>query len=124
MAERYWSNNSLCIAVIGDLVGSKKLSNRAAAQELLRELIEHLNAEYADSLLAPFTISRGDEFQGLLERAAPLPDIVWDCELYLDRLGVRFGFGLGTLRTPLNSVPMETDGPAWWAARAAFESAA
>lgn len=118
-ARRKW-----CIAVIGDVVESRRIEQRATAQESLHELIEFLNKLLDDSILAPFSLSRGDEIQALVARADILPDVLWHTAARFRHSAIRFGFGLGELSTSLAPLPMETDGPAWWAARTAVKNAA
>lgn len=113
----------LCVAVIGDLVGSRRIEARQASHQKLKSVLHGLNVAYAGDLLAPFTISRGDEFQGLLRRGVHLPDIIWEAEAHLGELELRFGIGVGVLNLWPNAIPMETDGPVWWAARHACDLA-
>jgi len=112
-----------CIAIIGDLVESRKIKQRAVAQQDLQDLLSFLNSSYENAVLAPFSLSRGDEIQALVARADILPDLLWQATFRFPHSAIRFGFGLGRLVTPLAQLPMETDGPAWWAARNAVENA-
>jgi hypothetical protein len=113
-----------CIAVIGDVVESRKIKQREAAQQGLQELLAFLNAAFGKGVLAPFSLSRGDEIQALVVRADILPGVLWHAASRFRHSAIRFGFGLGHLATPLAPLPMQTDGPAWWAARKAVENAA
>jgi hypothetical protein len=113
-----------CIAVIGDVVESRRIEQRAKAQDLLQDLLAFYNATFSESILAPFSLSRGDEIQALLVHAAVAPDILWHAAVRFPHSAIRFGFGVGELSTPLAPLPMQTDGPAWWAARKAVENAA
>lgn len=115
---------SPCIAVIGDVVESRRIEHRAEAQKRLQDLLSFLNGAFSNSLLAPFSLSRGDEIQALVLRGAIVPDVLWEVMIRFPHSPIRFGFGLGELSTPLSPLPMETDGPAWWAARKAVENAA
>jgi hypothetical protein len=110
--------------VIGDVVESRRIEQRATAQESLHDLLAFLNKVLDDSVLAPFSLSRGDEIQALVSRAEILPDVLWYTAARFRFSAVRFGFGLGELSTSLAPVPMATDGPAWWAARNAVTNAA
>jgi len=110
-----------CVAVIGDIVQSRRIKDRSAAQDDLGELVRHLNTVLAPHLLAPFQISRGDEIQAILGCAVVIPDLVWDTLTHFAH-PIRFGFGLGQLNTELGPDPRQTDGPAWWNARAAIQS--
>lgn len=113
-----------CIAVIADVVESRRLEKRGAAQQSLQKLLAFLNEMHAESILSPFSLSRGDEIQALLVRADIVPDVLWEVAFRFPHAAIRFGFGLGELSTPLSAVPMQTDGPAWWSARTAVDNAA
>lgn len=111
-------------ALIGDLVGSRDLADRAAVH---RHLVAVL-AEVDD--LVPgrqrLAVTVGDEFQGsyddphlaarvaLLVRLAMLPTV-----------DVRVGIGQGRAKVldPAADPPVQ-DGPAWWSAREALEEMA
>ena len=108
-------------AVIGDLVGSRRLPDRAAAQQRVTAVL----AEVAERVPGQQRIGPtvGDEFQGgydtlgeatavaLLVRLALLPEV-----------DVRCGIGVGeTTVYDDQRTPLLQDGPAWWAARSAME---
>ncbi|MGP3535174.1 SatD family protein [Microbacterium sp. RD1] len=109
-------------AVIADIVGSRRLGDRGAAQKVLEATIARVEAEQprAERPLAPTV---GDELQavyptledalaGLLLIQLALPDDV-EC---------RFGIGWGEIGSIPSRAPDLTDGPGWWAARAAIET--
>jgi len=60
-------------------VDSRKLSQRQRPkiQERFKEFTNYLNKKYSKDVLSRFVITLGDEFQGLLLSAAPLPDLMW-----------------------------------------------
>ena len=58
--------NNLYIAIIGDIKGSKKLDNRNEVQKKLTSVLDDINKKYKDDIYSKFTITLGDEFQGLL----------------------------------------------------------
>lgn len=106
--------------MIGDLVGSRRISDRAAVHARFERAIAAVNAEYAPPV--PLRIGLGDEFQGIFAslgaaisaslrvRMALLPDV-----------DVRQGIGWGQVLV-LAEEPRVEDGPGWWAARAAIET--
>ena len=108
------------VTVIGDLVGSRLRSDRAAVHARFEEAIDAVNAAYAPPV--PLRIGLGDEFQGIFGtlgeavaatlrlRLALLPDV-----------DVRQGIGWGRVQV-LSEEPRVEDGPGWWAARAAIET--
>ena len=54
------------IALIGDVIESKKIQDRAQAQQKLLQLMKELNQQYQKYLVSPFTVTAGDEFQALV----------------------------------------------------------
>jgi hypothetical protein len=115
------SSSHYCIAIIGDVVQSRQIEDRPAAQESLRYFLGYLNTAYSADLLAPFRISRGDEVQALFRSAHSIPDLLWEPLVHFSH-SIRFGIGLGELTTGLNADPRQTDGPAWWNARSALQN--
>ncbi|MEM9554396.1 MAG: SatD family protein [Acidobacteriota bacterium] len=110
------------VAVIGDLVGSRQIEDRAAAQERLVEVLELLNTKYREHVASRFVVTLGDEFQGLLAIDAPVDGLWWTYQREMP-YPTHFGFGFGTLATPLKAEALGMDGPCWYAARSALELA-
>jgi hypothetical protein len=109
-------------AVIADIVGSRRLPDRAAGQRALDATIARVEEEFplAAHPLRPVV---GDEQQGLypsLENALASTLLI---RLALpEGIDLRFGIGLGEVGTvpgPAGEIP---EGPGWWAAREAIES--
>jgi hypothetical protein len=107
--------------LIGDLVGSRRLADRAGAQGRLAEALEHTNAALAPAQRLEPTV--GDEFQGGF---ATLVDAV--LAALLVRLAVRSvvdvrcGIGHGDVTVhDATRRPLLQDGPGWWAARDALD---
>ncbi len=108
------------IAVIGDLVGSKALADRAALQRKLKKQLERVGKE-AKGLASPYTLTLGDEFQAVYRGAeSVLGDIVvLLAEIHPVR--ARFALGVGALTTRINAQQaLGMDGPAFHQARAAL----
>lgn len=90
-------------AIIGDLIGSKKIEpeQRAAVQVRLRQLLDEMNEKYSDYMVSPFLLTLGDEFQGLLTASEAALEITE----YIDRglaehsVRIRYGLGLGEIST-------------------------
>jgi len=114
-----------CLALIGDMVGSRELprSRRPKIQERFKEFIQYLNRRFAKDILSRFVITLGDEFQGLLSSAAPIPDLMWDIEHRFSDRDLRVGVGFGVLYTPIPKEAINVDGPALYNARTAIERA-
>lgn len=108
-------------AVIGDIVNSKKLDNRFDVQITLKQVLEQVNEEYASEIYSCFSITLGDEFQGLLVDAENLLEIldIIRCKMY--PVKIRVGIGVGSMATPIErSSSLGSDGPAYWCARKAI----
>lgn len=109
------------LALIGDIRDSRQVSDRAGLQKTLQRVLAEINQRYAQSLLSPFTITLGDEFQALLPGAGGLwlTIAIIQAELYPVR--VRFGIGLGEIVTEINhDAALGMDGPAFHRARDAI----
>jgi hypothetical protein len=115
-----------CIALIADMVKSREVarSQRPGVQQRFQELVVFLNRKYNRHILSKFVITLGDEFQGLLRSATPIPDLLWDIECRFSDRRLRVGLGFGLLDTPLQKEAVNIDGPALHFARAAIEIAA
>ncbi len=108
-------------ALIGDIIDSKKISNRYQVQKTLESCLNELNAEFKDVLVSKLSITLGDEFQGLLTLDAPLFQIIDRINLAMQPYQVRFGLGLGKILTDINpEQSIGADGPAYWHARKAI----
>ncbi len=117
---------TLCTAVIGDVVASRALrqQTRRELQSAMERLMFSLNERFERNVLSRFTITLGDEFQGLLAQPEALPKIIWIIEEALPGVEVRLGVGFGELATPLKSqVAIGMDGPVFHAARQAVADA-
>ena len=110
--------------VIGDVIGSRRLADRSAAQGRIGAALRAVDEQLPG--LQPLQATVGDEFQGaygslgqatraaLLIRLWLLPDI-----------DVRCGIGFGdTTVFDGSRTPLLQDGPAWWTAREALASMA
>ena len=111
----------MVIAVLADIVGSRKLDDRTAAQQVLDETIAQVEADLplaAQSL----TPTVGDEQQGVYRDLGDALVSLLMIQLRLpDGIGFRFGLGVGEVST-VDSVHGElADGPGWYAARAAID---
>lgn len=111
------------MAVIGDIVNSKNLSNRNAFQQNLQSNLSRLNLKYKDALASPFMITLGDEFQGLIHDPSELMEIADFNRIRLyDKARFRIGIGVGEIVTDIDpDSSLGADGPAYWKAREALE---
>lgn len=110
-------NNKKYIAVIGDVISSKKVEKRRDLQDKLIEIFNDLNSAN-NNLISPYTITLGDEFQAVYDR---VDNLFLDSVSILEKIyphKIRFSFGIGEISTEINreqSIGM--DGSAFYHAR-------
>jgi hypothetical protein len=107
--------------VIGDLVGSRDVPDRAALQTALGETLAAVNQHIAPR--QPFEATVGDEFQGACLTLADAARAALLVRLGLLPTGdTRCGLGHGEVTVhDASRRPLLQDGPGWWAARDAIE---
>ncbi|GAA1130508.1 MULTISPECIES: SatD family protein [Microbacterium] len=112
----------MVIAVLADIVGSRRLDDRTAAQHVLDRTIAQVEADLPLAA-QPLTPTVGDEQQGVYSDLGDALISLLMIQLRLpDGIAFRFGIGVGEVR-PVASVHGElADGPGWYAARAAIET--
>ena len=109
------------LALIADVIDSKMVQERFDLQKQLEETLQTMNELFGEFLASNFTLTLGDEFQGLLKVDAPVFQMIDTLRSELTPTQLRFGIGLGEIVTdidPLQSIG--ADGPAYWNARAAI----
>ena len=113
------------IAVIADMVRSRDLprARRRTLQRRFGSLVAGLNETHRTAIASRFVVTLGDEFQGLLNSAAIIPDLLWELEQNFQERELRVGIALGALDTPLQQYAINIDGPALHLARAAIDQA-
>lgn len=110
-------------ALIADIVGSRRLEDRAGAQRTFLEVLEAAGEGLA--LLEPARATVGDEFQAVAAGLAPALELTLRaCLLLPEGLSLRFGLGIGEVReVDPSAADVVQDGSAWWAAREAIDAA-
>jgi hypothetical protein len=110
------------VAVTADIVGSRALDDRAAAQRTVEAAIA--DAESALPLAdRAFRPTVGDEFQAIFPTLSAALAAVMLLRLSLpEEVDCRFGVGVGDV-TELPSIAPGgvSEGPGWWAARVAID---
>lgn len=96
---------------------------RLKMQARFNRLIRQLNQRYRAVLRSEFTVTLGDEFQGLFNDPSVIPDLIWDIRRGDDLPEFRLGIGLGRIDTNIPSKAINLDGPAFHRARAAIQEA-
>lgn len=124
--KRYRGDVDVYYAIIADIVGSRRLTDRHAAQATFADALTRAAAGLALPQSPIATV--GDEFQAI---AASLPaalTLTVRVQLLLpEGLALRFGIGAGRVETVSADADGAgatiQDGSAWWAAREAIEQA-
>ncbi len=108
--------------LIGDVVGSRRLPDRARAQERLGEVLAEATTHITPVQALEPTV--GDEFQGAFADLgdATLATLLVRLSL-LPEIDVRCGIGFGEVTVhDATRRPLLQDGPGWWAARDALDA--
>lgn len=120
--KAYASGMAQVVALIGDLVGSRRSGDRRAVHDALTTAIATVNDELEP--VTPLRITVGDEYQGCFAGLGDGVRAALRMRLLLAPLvDARHGLGWGEVRV-LSRRPRVEDGSAWWAARDAIEEAA
>lgn len=110
------------IAIIGDIKNSKNIKERNIFQKKLAEVLNKVNEIYFDSISSKFTITLGDEFQGLLHSGQNLMEIIYYIKKEIYPVKIRFGIGVGEISTLINpEISIGADGPGYYKARESIE---
>lgn len=114
-------SDRMYLAVIGDVVSSRRLDERAHWQRQLDAMMDELNIAHAAGIASGFVVTLGDEFQALLHDTSPLSGL--HRELVMRRLpfSVRISIGLGGVTTDIKEYAVGMDGPAFYRARAGMQ---
>src|SRR6476660_7638361 len=111
------ASSELRATLIGDVVGSRAVADRAGAHRLLNRALR----DVADDAIDPPAFTVGDEFQGAYTGVGLAIDAALSLRLAVaPEIDVRFGIGWGAV-TMLDEAAGIQDGPGWWAAREAIE---
>lgn len=110
-------------AIIADIVGSRRLPDREAAQRIFLDVLVRAG-KGLDLPGAPYA-TVGDEFQAVASDLATALTLTLRTQLLLpSRLSLRFGVGRGEVReVGVGEDAPIRDGPAWWLAREAIDAA-
>lgn len=110
------------VAVIADIVGSRSLDDRAAAQRAIDEAVLRVEADLpvATRALLPTV---GDELQGTYATVADAMASLLLLRLALPNgIECRYGIGVGALGEVPSRAGALAEGPGWWAAREAIDT--
>lgn len=110
------------VAVTADIVGSRRLADRAGAQRTLDDTIARVERDLplADRPLRPTV---GDEQQAVYPSLdAALASLLLLQLALAGGVECRFGLGIGPVSTVASAAGDIPDGPGWWAARKAIDT--
>lgn len=106
------------VAIIGDIVESKKITDRSVFQEDLANHFKKLNKKSKNEIMSPYTITLGDEFQVIYKNLDKIFSDMWSILEHVYPQKIRFSIGLDTLSTRINpNKAIGMDGPAFHIAR-------
>jgi SatD family (SatD) len=111
----------MTIAVISDIVGSRRLADRDEAQRVLDETIARVEIDLplAATNFRPTVADEEQATYGTIEDA--LASLLLLQLALPDGIECRFGIGVGEIRAVATSSGSIQDGSGWWAARAAID---
>lgn len=111
--------------IIADIKHSRRLEDyqRYEWQLFLKSAVVQINESFASKIEAPFTITKGDEFQGVLQDLSMINQIILQFERLVYPVILRFGIGYGPIQKMGSKTPIEMDGPAFHRANAALHLA-
>ena len=111
--------------IIGDVSGSKQLSglDRYQTQLFVKSAVVQINEQFQDAIEAPMTITKGDEFQGLIDTPAHTYEIIHALQKMVFPIRIRYGIGIGNIYRMGGVLPIEMDGPAFHHANKALNLA-
>ncbi len=112
------------LTMICDIKNSKQLKDREAIQYKLIDTLKKANEKFASSIVSPFLIVLGDEWQGLLNYPCDYAAILNYFHENLDNIDFYCGIGVGEVTIHNFELTVnQLDGPSFYKARKAIEIA-
>ena len=109
------------LVLIGDIVASRRLPARAQFQRRMKCVLQALNSR-RKSLVSPYTLTLGDEFQAVYRDADTAFADVFGLMAEIAPVQARFALSVGEIVTPINPAQsIGMDGPAFHRARALLD---
>ena len=111
-------------AITADIIGSTDFykANGKPLRPRLLEALEKVNARHAEALAVRFTITLGDEVQGLVTNPADSPRVIHDLRLQLSPLKCRVGVGIGPIVSELAESTAQMEGASFSLSREALDA--
>lgn len=108
------------LVVIADIIDSRRAANRQELQNALKHALGVVNAR-SESVVSPYTITLGDEFQAVLKSSDGLFADLWSILACIHPYKMRFSIAIGSISTDINtSSSVGMDGEAFYLARDAI----
>lgn len=108
------------VAITGDLVRSREIKERSKIQSKIKSILEKVNRRFGKVILVKFSITIGDEFQGLITSLKQSYSIIKEINKYLYPLNICFGVGEGKISTKIGKRTTEMDGECFFLSRKAL----
>jgi len=80
-----------------DIVDSRGIKKRRNFQNQFKQYIERINRDYKNQIISPFTVTLGDEFQGVMRDTANLFIFIRKLQLNFSDITFRFAFSIGNI---------------------------
>lgn len=122
--NQFGNFNEYYVALIADMVGSRRIRDRVQVQARLSAQVEELNEALDRELASPVAMTAGDEVQALFAPGPGFLQAIVAMSEALHPVGFVFGVGFGSLSTPPGPPTPLLDGPCFHHAREAVEAAA
>lgn len=108
-----------------DIVNSRNLKNRGEVQNTIKKYLNDLNKSYKNILLAPITLTLGDEWQIVLKKPLESYNMLKIIQVFLRNIDIEIyaGIGIGDITTEISNDTREMDGSAFVFAREALNIA-
>jgi len=110
-------------AVTGDLVRSREIEQRHKVQVKLIKVLDKVNKQFRNIIVVGFSVTLGDEFQGLVKSLDESYHIVKSITRLIYPIQVSFGVGWGRIFTSIEETTAKMDGECFFRSREALEKA-
>ena len=108
--------------MIADIVDSRIVENRKELQNRLQGVLAEINNN-SDSVVSPYTITLGDEFQAVLSKSKNLFSDLWTIKERIFPSKLRISIAVGSISTELiKTTSVGMDGQAFYMARDALKT--
>lgn len=105
------------VVLIADIIDSREIEHRSHFQDELVHCLNTINKE-AHTLLSPYTVTLGDEFQAVYASGTEILDHILSIQVNFFPVRFRFSIGFGEIATQINTKQaLGMDGPVFHLAR-------